>query len=149
MSTRSSFFYSHDTNGQIHVFEDLAGESDTIYIEKTQTIDTKLALSVEESILIGQSFDINELKRQAALSDESLRAAAVAYVKEMSGSAKFLRNLFFADLPNGERTPEEEQIEFRFQQFCKTRDKLKNLLSSVLSKLKNVHKFYFGLENIK
>jgi hypothetical protein len=149
MSTRCSFFYSHDGKGQTHVFEDLAEENGLIFIEKTQTIDSRLALSLEELLSIGQSFDINELRRQVNLTDEQLFKGATNYVEKCLNTKSFFQGIYFADFPEKENTPKEAQIEFRFVQFKKTRDKLKELLTKVESNSKSGHKFYFGLEDIK
>jgi hypothetical protein len=149
VSTRSSFFYSHDTDGQIHVFEDLADDSQKIYIEKTQTSNTSLALTLEELMLISQSFNLDELKRQASLTDEALEKAAKIYVDQNLASSSFIRSLYFAEIPGGEKAPYEVQVETVYNNYKKIRQKLKDLLSSVESKSKSVHKFYFGLEQVK
>jgi NTP pyrophosphatase (non-canonical NTP hydrolase) len=149
MSTRCSFFYNHDLNSQIHVFEDMAEGHDDIFIEKTQTIDTTIKLSVEEVLCIAQSFDINELKRQADLDDESLHKAASESVQKNSTGSSFFKGLFYADMPKGENTPIEEQVEFEFEKFKNTRKKLRDLLDKVESKSRTSHKFYFGLEHVK
>jgi hypothetical protein len=149
MSTRCSFFYNHDDDSEIHVFEDLAEADGKIFVEKKQTAYTSLTLSPEELLLISQSFDLNELKRQAALSDETLLKAAQDYVSRSLSAGGFLRGLYFADFPKGEETTVEEQIDHTFKKFSNTRDKLKDLLEKISSKSKHVHKFCFGLEHIK
>ncbi len=149
MSTRSSFFYSHDDKGQTHVFEDMAEDRGLIFIEKTQTIDSKLALSIEELLSIGQSFDVNELRRQVNLTDEDLLRGAKEYVEKCLNTKSFFQGIYFADFPQKENTPKDEQIEFRFNEFKNIRNKLKELLSKVEGNSKGVHKFYFGLEHIK
>lgn len=149
MSTRCSFFYNHDINSQIHVFEDLAESHESIFIEKTQTIDTTIKLSVEEVLCICQSFDLDELKRQSELDDESLKNAAIDMVEKHNNSSGFLKSLFYAEMPKGESTTKDEQIAFHFDKMVDVRKKIRDLLSTVESKSKNVHKFYFGLENVK
>jgi hypothetical protein len=149
LSTRSSFFYNHDIDGQIHVFEDLADNSQKIYIEKTQTANTSLALTLEELMLISQSFDLDELKRQASLTDKVLEKAAKSYVDKNLSSSGFIRGLYFAEIPGGEKASLEVQVETVYNNYKKIRQKLKDLLSTVESKSKSVHKFYFGLEQVK
>ncbi len=149
MSTKCSFFYNHDDESQIHVFEDIAEGYGNIFIEKKQTAFTSLNLTAEELLLISQSFDLGELKRQANLSDESLRKAAEEYVHKNLASGGFLRGLYFADIPKGEEATIEEQIDHYFKKFHETRGKLKDLLAKVTSKSSHVHKFSFGLEHIK
>lgn len=149
MSTRCSFFYSHDNKSQTHVFEDMTQDRGLIFIEKTQTIDSKLALSIEEMLSIVKSFDIDELRRQANLTDEQLLQGAVNYVEKCMNSNSFFKGLQFADLPLKEDTPKKEHIEFRFSEFASIREKLKELLLKVESNSKTVNKFNFGLEDIK
>jgi hypothetical protein len=121
---------------------------DDIFIEKRQTIDTTVKLSVEEILCISQSFDFDELKRQADLDDDALHKSCEESVAKNNNSSSFLKSLFFAEMPKGESTPVEEQIEFEFEKLKKIRKNLRDLLDKVESKSRNVHKFYFGLEHV-
>jgi hypothetical protein len=120
-----------------------------ILIEKTQTRDTTLSLSVEEMLLISQGFSVDELRRQANLTDEALLKAAKEHVDKCSRYQGFMRSLYFAEIPGGEEATEDFQLSYVYKKYSEIRDKLKDLLSSVESKSKSVHKFNFGLEMIK
>jgi len=149
MSTKCSFFYNHDENSQIHVFEDMAEENDTIFIEKTQTIDTTIKLSIEEVLCMCQSFDLEELKRQADLDDETLKKSAIDAVQKHDSASGFLRSLFYSDIPNGASATFDEKVDFQFEKLKNLRKNLRDLLDKVENKSRNIHKFYFGLEHIK
>ncbi len=143
MSTRIS--HSYKTGNQYsHLFEDVA---DGLYhIEKEQTHLVNLSLTLEEIISIAKSVNIQELTRQANITDDQIKK----YVLEEYSKNKLKIGLSFCWLTSiygNSELSDEERIEKGIFYYSNIRERIKETL--YISETYRVSEISFGLECIK
>jgi hypothetical protein len=145
MSTKSSLFYEHQDKNYIHCYTDIACE-DKIFIEKTVNQEFKLAFEPAEICILSRSVDLNELDRQASITDESIKDYAVNRLNNYNNLtnewSKFSYYLIF-----DHKDADNIKIEKLEKHYFNLREKIRLLRERVLSS--RVSKYVFGLEEIK
>lgn len=144
MSTKSSLFYEHKDHNYIHGYVDLADEN-KIFIEKTVNQEFKIAFDPAEICILSRSVDLNELDRQANITDESIKDYAVNRLNNYNNLtnewAKFSYYLIF-----DHKDADNVKIEKLEKHYFGLREKIRLLRERVLSS--RVSKYVFGLEEI-
>lgn len=143
MSTRMSLFYNNKY-GLSHFYKDVA--DDLYHIEKEQKHIVDISLSLEEIISIAKSVDLNELNRQANLSDEQI----VFYTTSEYQKSKLctgLLGLWVSRVFGNSELPDEERIQNGISYYKNIRDGIRKALKD--SEGFKTDRVCYGLENFK
>ena len=119
-----------------------------VFIRKQQVVEFESKFSKEEIFSIARSLDLQELERQANLSDETILKFVTRQVMERTTINK---NNLFAEMHatsiyGNIESAVDQQIQNGLEYFQKIRDSIKKLHTDVISK--KVYKIQFGLEMI-
>ncbi len=143
MSTRMSLFYN-TKDSLSHFYKDVA--DDLYHIEKEQKTLVNVSLSLEEIISIAKSVDLNELNRQANLSDEQIVSYTTSeYHKSKACSG--LLELWVSRIFGNSELPEAKRIENGICYYKNIRDGIRKALKD--SEGFKTDKIFYGLENFK
>lgn len=143
MSTRTSLFYN-TKNGLSHFYKDVA--DDLYHIEKEQKNVIDISLSLEEIISIARAVDLNELHRQANLSDSDIKVHVTAEYQK-SKVCSGLLGLWTSRIFGDPELSDEKRIENGILYYSNIRDGIKKALND--SEGFKVDKVFYGLENFK
>lgn len=145
MSTKCSHVYLHNQSAYTHVYKDLL-EPEKIVIEKKLNQNVSIKLDLNEIGLLVKSFDLQELERQANLTDDDI----LKYVDNNFEKCKnnTWSRLWFKSICDIENPTDDELKLAHYKDLIKTRDKIKALRDQVNSEGRVV-KHQFGLEEIK
>lgn len=145
MSTKCSHVYLDRGHTRTHIYTDVA-DPGNFYIEKTSNQDIVVKLSLHEIGMLVKAFDVNELERQANLTDEQiLNHVKADYCKNKNSS---WCKMWYRSLCNVENPTDEDLMESQLKHLIKTRDKL-IALRNLMNSEGRVSHHIFGLEEIK
>lgn len=142
MSTKSSLFFQNQGEKYMHFFEDCA-DSETFYLEKTETADVKYKFNLEELCLIAKSVDLFELERLSHIADEIIMEYVVKTVTYRMGKNNNLWSMFGLLVYGPDTDPAEKQIENGFKYYVDKRNRLKQIWDSVSAK--KINKIDYGM----
>ncbi len=145
--TKRSIFHSNkDHREEIHVYR-TSDDSTFVNIEKKQTCNLTITLNLEEVCCIAKAFNVDQLKRQAEITDEQI----LKHVQEeCDGMSKtmFPLNFYYSVYSNNvENLTTEERIKEGIKYYTKKRSDIRRIWD--LFKTYSVYDIYFGLEKIK
>jgi hypothetical protein len=143
MSTRVSLFYNND-DGFSHFFRDMA--DDVFHIEKEQKAIVDISLKLEELISIAKSVNLQEIYRQANLSDDEIKHfVTIEYNKSKSCSGLF--EMWVCNIFGDKDMPQEDRIQKGIIYYTKLRDNIRQSLKN--SESYKTDKILYGLESFK
>lgn len=144
MSTKCTLYYD-----QNHHFYAECGDEDHVYLEiENDSVSTTLRLDLEQMVGLVNQFDLNELRRQAELTDEQIRAHVEATVNARYQSKDFLSQLAGSLVYGCANDPKEKQIAAAMEFYTHKRDYLKRLIPVLENKPRKGSRFMYGLEEV-
>lgn len=145
MSSRCSHIYVHKGDDYTHIYSETSNE-DILYLEKTQTSESKVKLSLLEMGMIAKCFDILELERQANLTDEQI----LQFVKSdlQKNRTNPWSKMYYQSLCQSTEPTDDEIVEAQYKYYKSLHIKVVALRDALNSESK-IYKRQFGLEQIK
>lgn len=143
MSTKFSFFYNNDGDNYIHFYSDV--KDDSIVLEKTQKTNVKIELSLEEACAIAKSVNLQELKRQAEITDEQILEFLEKKLKNDYNN--IFMSIWMTRVFGDENSTKEEKIQHGLQHYQNIRAEIKKIYDKTISS--KSYPIEFGLSEIK
>jgi hypothetical protein len=145
MSTKVTLYYDQNHHFYAECFDDKH-----VYLEvHTDTVETTIRFDLEQVVGLASQINLDELRRQAGITDEQIRKHVVSTVEARLNATDFFGQIYGLMQFGPGDSPKEEQIENGINYYMSIRNRLQKLLPVLNNTPRKGTSFQFGLEEIR